>query len=144
MGRKGRIMAIDGMLAMCGLTLEEASTFLGEPPRRLRRWRARDSNPPLSTLDKLSALYKRQVEAADVIVEAWFKAGAPDEITIEMPSTDEEAQARGWPCLRTVDVVAMHVQLEISPARLKIIAPAEHAEIEETAPEADDASEAAA
>jgi hypothetical protein len=89
------------LCALCGLSLNDASTWLKVRLDTAKSWSNGRRRAPQAIIEQLRDLHARQRRAAlEGVAEIRARGGDGLEgVDLTLPATDIEAQARGWPCV---------------------------------------------
>lgn len=116
--------AVRVLLQRCGLSQTDAAAYLGKDARTVRRWISGDFVIPMESWDKLTELCSHQDRVAregiEKLKELVADHGDPEDVTIGLSRTDEEAQAQGYPCVGA-HVAVLRRFVEWSPEGLTIV-----------------------
>lgn len=98
----------------CGLSQREAADFLGARLDTVKSWASGRNRAPEGVITQLRGLFATIERAAGELVAEVLKQ-RPTELGLFLARTDDEARARGWPC-----VGAMAAALGIAAARTSL------------------------
>ena len=103
----------------CGLTMSEATAFLGVREGTAKDWWLGRRTPKPSVLADLLDLAQHQERAAaetvNVIQHQAKQHGQPEEIELGISADDHEAQSLGWPCVGAHAAVLRRIIESLDP-----------------------------
>ena len=88
------------ILKLSGLSIKEASNFLGVRVDTVKSWSTGRNNPKQGVFDQLHELLITQETAAGEVVKIWEDLGQPEKWELGYAADDYEAQSLGWPSAR--------------------------------------------
>lgn len=99
----------------CGLTMEESAAFVAVRFGTAKDWWNGRNDAPDGVINELRALLSIINNAARNRLEAMYKEGAQETITITVHGTDEGAQAEGLPFRGVSEAIARRMVETIPP-----------------------------